>query len=257
MLNKIIDTKLTEIEKIELPESIDVPHFSFYDHLANPNRELGLIAEVKKASPSKGIIKEDFHPIQIAKSYELGGADAISVLTDEQYFQGHRDYVTVVKQEVELPVLRKDFIISEIQIEESVRIGADAILLIAGIFEAERLSYLYEMAYEKGLECLVEVHSEKELEETLAVFTPKIIGVNNRNLKTFQTDLAQTEKMSRYIPEGSLFVSESGIHERRDIDRVIQAKGNAVLVGESLMRASSPEEGIVHLFGGEPIATTS
>ncbi|MBU8907251.1 indole-3-glycerol phosphate synthase TrpC [Desertibacillus haloalkaliphilus] len=257
MLEKIIETKIEEIEHITLPESIDVPHFSLYDHITNSNRNVGLIAEVKKASPSKGIIRADFDPLTIAKGYERGGADAISVLTDQTYFQGHRDYLTAIKRVCNRPVMRKDFIISSIQIEESVRIGADAILLIAGIFEATKLQQLYEEAFEKGLECLVEVHSEEELEELLSVFTPKIIGVNNRNLKTFQTSLTQTDKMSRLIPEGSVFISESGIHTRVDLDRVEKAGAAGVLVGESLMRAETPEAGIHLLFGGENVASTS
>ncbi len=257
MLNQIIETKLSEIDNLILPEQIQVERYSLFNSLKNPKRTIGLIAEVKKASPSKGVIKEDFEPVSIAQNYENAGADAISVLTDRQYFQGHRDFLTAIKQKVALPVLRKDFIINEIQIEESLRIGADAILLIAGIFEAKKIEELYNIAYNKGLECLVEVHSEQELEELLQVFTPKIIGVNNRNLKTFQTSLMQTEHMSKFIPEGSLFVSESGIHTRADIDRVIKAKANAVLVGESLMRATSPEIGISELFGGEQIASST
>ncbi len=186
-----------------------------------------------------------------------GGADALSVLTDAHYFQGHRDYLTAVKQTVDLPVLRKDFIISNVQVEESKRIGADALLLIVDTVPIEQLKELYDMAYALGLECLVEVHSEAELEQLLAAFTPKIIGINNRNLKTFETSLTQTEAMSAYIPEGSLFVSESGIHSRADLDRVKRAGAAAVLVGESLMRAKSPQVGIEQLFGGEPLATSS
>ncbi|MGO4888111.1 indole-3-glycerol phosphate synthase TrpC [Anaerobacillus sp. MEB173] len=255
MLNQIIATKIDELEVLSLPEEKEFSHVSLYEAIKQPNRQIGLIAEIKKASPSKGIIKEDFRPLEIANGYEKGGADAISILTDQIYFKGHRDYLTAVKQAVNLPILRKDFIISPLQIEESVRIGADAILLIGGIFEAERLHELYELAYEKGLECLVEVHSEAELEELLSVFTPKIIGVNNRNLKTFTTSLEQTKKMADLLPKDSLYISESGIHTKKDVDFITKAGANGMLVGESLMRASTPEQGIVDLFGGNAVDT--
>ncbi|OLO42562.1 indole-3-glycerol phosphate synthase [Alkalihalophilus pseudofirmus] len=254
MLKKIIETKIEELDQITLPPAISVERQSLFKHLSKPNRKIGLIAEVKKASPSKGIIKENFQPVEIGKAYETAGADAISVLTDRTYFQGHRSYLTAIKEEVKIPILRKDFIISPIQIEESVRIGADAILLIAGIFETQKLQELYTIAYDKGLECLVEVHSNEELEEVLSVFTPKILGVNNRNLKTFETSLEQTELLSSIIPKDSLFISESGIHSSDDVDRVYRAGANGILVGESLMRANTPAEGIDALFGGEKVA---
>lgn len=257
MLDKIIATKLDEIENIVLPEQVDVPHYSLYEHLASPNRKLALIAEVKKASPSKGIIREDFHPVAIAKEYEASRADAISCLTDRTYFQGSAEYLTNIKKSVNIPVLRKDFIISEIQIDESVRIGADAILLIASVFEPGRIAEMYQYATEKGLECLVEVHSLEELEDVLKYFTPKIIGVNNRDLKTFQTSLSQTEFISKHIPEGSLFISESGIHTSLDVDRVYNAGAKGILVGESLMRAKTPTEGILQLFGENVDETTA
>ncbi|WP_100407218.1 indole-3-glycerol phosphate synthase TrpC [Bacillus solitudinis] len=257
MLNKILETKRKEIEALQLPEAIEATHYSLYEALKHSKRSVGLIAEVKKASPSKGVICEDFHPTEIAKGYEQGGADAISVLTDVDYFQGHREYLMAVKQTVSIPILRKDFIIDEQQIEESVRIGADAILLIVGTVPITRLKKLYEIAYAKGLECLVEVHAIEELRELLDTFTPKIIGVNNRNLKTFETSLEQTKIMSKLIPEGSLFVSESGIHNRSDIDYVKDQGAAGILVGEALMRAESPQIGIDSLFGGENVATTS
>ncbi|WP_247747196.1 indole-3-glycerol phosphate synthase TrpC [Alkalihalobacillus sp. BA299] len=254
MLKKIIETKVEELDRLILPSEISVERKSLYKHLSQPNRKIGLIAEAKKASPSKGVIKENFNPVEIGKAYEVAGADAISVLTDETYFQGHRSYLTAIKEEVDIPILRKDFIISPLQIEESVRIGADAILLIAGIFETVKLQELYTIAYEKGLECLVEVHSKEELEEVLSVFTPKLLGVNNRNLKTFETSLEQTESLSSLIPNESLFISESGIHSPNDVDRVWKAGANGILVGESLMRATTPQDGINALFGGEAVA---
>ncbi|WP_088102203.1 indole-3-glycerol phosphate synthase TrpC [Halalkalibacter urbisdiaboli] len=257
MLDKILATKQEELTALTLPEAVKVQHYSLYDALKNSHRSVGLIAEVKKASPSKGVICEDFEPTSIAKGYEEGGADAISVLTDVSYFQGHRDYLTAVKQTVQLPILRKDFIIDELQIEESVRIGADAILLIVGTVPIDQLKSLYDKAYDKGLECLVEVHAVEELAELLETFTPKIIGVNNRNLKTFETSLEQTKIMSKLVPEGSLFVSESGIHTRADIDYVKEQGAAGVLVGEALMRAETPQRGIDTLFGGEAVETTS
>ena len=249
MLDTILKTKKEEITSLVLPEAIEVQRQSLSEALSNSNRNVGLIAEVKKASPSKGLIRENFHPVEIAKDYEASGADAISVLTDQQYFQGHREYLTAIKQATNLPIMRKDFIISEVQIEESVRIGADAILLIAGTVTDQELYQLYQSAYKKGLECLVEVHALEELESLLDVFSPEIIGINNRNLKTFQTDLHQTERMAELVPKGSILVSESGIHGPSDVKRLQAAGAKAILVGESLMRADSPKEGIESLFG--------
>jgi indole-3-glycerol phosphate synthase len=250
MLNKIIATKKEEIELLTLPPQQDVKPISFLEALKNYTKSIGLIAEVKKASPSKGVIKEDFHPLSIAQGYERGGADAISVLTDRQYFQGASEYLTLIKKEINLPVLRKDFIIENIQIDESKRIGADAILLIAEALEPQKLYELYEYAYENGLDVLVEVHAADSLENILKLFTPKIVGVNNRNLKTFETSLLQTKQISALIPQESIFVSESGIHSKGDLAYVSEAGASAVLVGESLMRAETPEKGIKQLFNG-------
>ncbi|MCM2674341.1 indole-3-glycerol phosphate synthase TrpC [Alkalicoccobacillus plakortidis] len=249
MLETILNTKKQEIATLVMPESTKVERRSLYQAIKQPNRELGLIAEVKKASPSKGLIREDFQPVEIAKAYEAANADAISVLTDQQYFQGHRDFLTAIKKETNIPIMRKDFIIDEQQVEESFRIGADAILLIAGTVSDEELFQLYQSSHQKGMECLVEVHAASELSSLLTVFTPELIGINNRNLKTFSTSLAQTEDIAKLVPEGSLFVSESGIHGYEDVKRVQKAGAGAILVGESLMRAESPNLGIKHLFG--------
>ncbi|GAF65290.1 indole-3-glycerol phosphate synthase [Bacillus sp. TS-2] len=257
MLKKIIETKKKEIEILELPKQVEVTNYSLYEALKNKNRSVGLIAEVKKASPSKGVIREHFDPVQIAKEYEKGGADAISVLTDVSYFQGSSDYLSAIKKVVNIPVMRKDFIIDKKQVDETVLIGADAMLLIVDTVPIKQLKDLYDYAYEKKLECLVEVHSKQELEELLNEFTPEIIGINNRNLKTFETSLQQTVEMSRMIPEQSLFVSESGIFTKADIDLVQRAGASAVLVGESLMRAENTNEGILTLFGGESIGSFS
>lgn len=257
MLDTILATKKKEIADLVLPEAQVVERHSLYQALSRSNRSLGLIAEVKKASPSKGIIKESFNPVAIATEYERAGADAISVLTDQVYFQGHRDYLTEIKRSTKLPIMRKDFIVSELQVEESFRIGADAILLIAGTVPDTELYKLYQLAYQKGLECLVEVHEQAELEQLLTVFTPQIIGINNRDLKTFKTDLNQTARISKLVPEGSLIVSESGIHTPDDLTQVQTAGASAVLVGESLMRAETPTHGIHALFGEGSHETTS
>ncbi|WYP28268.1 indole-3-glycerol phosphate synthase TrpC [Alkalihalobacillus sp. FSL W8-0930] len=249
MLETILETKKQELLSLELPPTQQVTKRSLYRALREPNRQVGLIAEVKKASPSKGLIREDFQPVEIAQAYEASGADAISVLTDQQYFQGHRDYLTAIKKETTIPVMRKDFIIDEQQVEESARIGADAILLIAGTVTDEALHELYQSAHHKGMECLVEVHAADELTRLLEVFTPQLIGINNRNLKTFVTSLKQTEEIAKGVPAGTMFVSESGIHTPKDLNQVSLAGASAVLVGESLMRAESPNLGIKYLFG--------
>lgn len=257
MLEKILDTKKKELTSLVMPEKANVPRVSFYEALRNPHRSLGLIAEVKKASPSKGVIKEHFEPVAIAKAYEAAGADALSVLTDRTYFQGSRRFIPEIKQSVNLPVLRKDFLIDSRQVEESVRIGADAILLIVAALEIEKLYELYQLAEEKGMDCLVEVHSKNELDRLLNVFTPKIIGVNNRDLTRFVTTLDQSEKLSALMPDDALFISESGIVTNEDMKRVKSFGADGVLVGEALMRASTPEEGIQTLFGSEYYVTTS
>lgn len=247
MLNKIVATKKIEVSQLQLAEPIEVRRFSLFQALKTPNRNLGLIAEVKKASPSKGVIKQDFDPLVIAKQYQAGGADALSVLTDEDYFQGHHTYLSTIKKQVSLPVLRKDFIIDSKQIEQSVRIGADAILLIATILEKNQLHEFYEEAYQKGLECLVEVHSSEDLEKVFSTFKPKIVGINNRNLKTFATDINQTLEIVKQLPKDVLVVSESGIKSKRDLD-LLEGCADAILVGETLMRALTPESGIAELF---------
>jgi indole-3-glycerol phosphate synthase len=249
MLNKIISKKREDLTRLTLPEDLGIPHRSFKDALKQSTRFLGLIAEVKKASPSKGLIKADFRPEEVAKSYEKAGADCISVLTDFPFFQGKNDYLTSVKQTVELPVLRKDFILEPIQIEESRRIGADAILLIGEALDAAKLHELYLEAGEKGLDVLVEVHDELTLEQILKRFTPEIVGINNRNLKTFQTTLEQTERIAPLVPKDCLLVSESGISIEKDLRFVEKCGANAVLVGESLMRKEDQVLAVQDLFG--------
>ncbi|MFN2745596.1 MULTISPECIES: indole-3-glycerol phosphate synthase TrpC [Bacillus] len=249
MLNQIIERKREDLLNIMLPEDLNLPKRSFKKALLSPNRFVALIAEVKKASPSKGVIQADFQPEAIAKQYEQAGADCLSVLTDAPFFQGRNDYLSAVKRTVSLPVLRKDFIIDSIQVEEASRIGADAILLIGEALEPGKLFELHEEAVEKGMDVLVEVHGEGTLEGILNVFTPEIIGVNNRNLKTFETSVSQTEQVAKLVPDGTVLVSESGIGKKEDLTFVKACGAQAVLVGESLMREASQLKAVHALFG--------
>ncbi|AGF27299.1 indole-3-glycerol-phosphate synthase [Bacillus velezensis M27] len=249
MLDQIILQKKEEIKSIVLPETCQIERRSFKEALLNPNRFIGLIAEVKKASPSKGLIKEHFVPETIAADYEAAKADALSVLTDTRFFQGRNQFLTDVKQTVSLPVLRKDFIIDSLQVEESFRIGADAILLIGEALEPSKLHELYLEARGKGMDVLVEVHDETVLERILQVFQPDILGINNRDLKTFRTSVSQTEKIAQLVPDGCLLVSESGIGSLADLQFVNKHGAQAVLVGESLMREDSQQKAIRGLFG--------
>lgn len=216
-------------------------HRGFIYALRHPRRSsMALIAEVKKASPSAGVICADFDPVRIAKEYEAAGASALSVLTDEKFFQGSLDYLKQIRAAVELPLLRKDFIIDDRQILEAIEWGADAILLIVAILSDSQLKRFHELATEAGLAALVEVHDEAELERALAI-DARLIGVNNRDLKTFHVDLATTEVLaakafSDAARESVLLVAESGIHTRADVERVTRAGASAILVGESLMR---------------------
>ncbi|MGQ9002801.1 indole-3-glycerol phosphate synthase TrpC [Bacillus subtilis] len=248
MLEKIIKQKKEEVKTLVLPVEQPFEKRSFKEALASPNRFIGLIAEVKKASPSKGLIKEDFVPVQIAKDYEAAKADAISVLTDTPFFQGENSYLSDVKRAVSIPVLRKDFIIDSLQLEESRRIGADAILLIGEVLDPLHLHELYLEAGEKGMDVLVEVHDESTLEQILKVFTPDILGINNRNLKTFKTSVKQTEQIASLVPKESLLVSESGIGSLEHLTFVNEHGARAVLIGESLMRQTSQRKAIHALF---------
>ncbi|TDL82578.1 indole-3-glycerol phosphate synthase TrpC [Peribacillus frigoritolerans] len=251
MLTKILEKKREEVLSLTIPERNNVSERSFYSALKHSNRKPALIAEVKKASPSKGVIKENFHPVEIAKAYEAGKADCLSVLTDESFFQGHRDFIAEIKKEVSLPVLRKDFIIDHKQVEESRNIGADAILLIGEALEAKELHELYVNAYELGMDVLVEVHSLAVLENVLSVFTPKILGVNNRDLSTFKTDIHQIKTIRTFVPKDTLMVSESGIFTFEDVKTVQQEGAHAILVGESLMRGENQTAAIKALYGEE------
>jgi indole-3-glycerol phosphate synthase len=254
MLDQIIKVKEEEMEQFSLPSEALCTHYSLFQALSKPRRDIGLIAEVKKASPSKGVIREDFHPVEIAKEYEETGADAISVLTDTAFFQGAKEYLTAIKQTVNVPILRKDFIVDRRQILESKRIGADAILLIGEVLEPSKLKEFYLEAEELGMECLVEVHSIQTVVSLLKEISPKIIGINNRDLSTFKTTTEQTKLIVPYLPTSSLIVSESGIHTLGDLQDVKQAGAGAVLVGEAFMREQEPGMGIKKLFGEVPVA---
>ena len=197
--------------------------------------DLGLIAEVKKASPSAGSIVESFDPVAIAQAYQDAGAHAISVLTDEKFFQGHLSYLTQIRNAVGLPLLRKDFIMHEVQIFEAAVAGADAVLLIVAALEQEDLVRLHQTAVMLGLDVLVEVHTAPELDRALDAGA-QLIGINNRNLVTFEVDLKATEEISQEVPEGVVLVSESGLKTNADSRRVYACGINAILVGESLMR---------------------
>ncbi len=209
---------------------------------------VALIAEAKKASPSKGVICPDFDPVRIAREYEAGGAQAISVLTDEKFFQGSLSYIPQVRQAVQLPVLRKDFIIHEAQITQARKFGADAVLLIAAILDKNRMADFLAQSRELGMDVLVEVHDEADLEKALAVDSP-LIGINNRNLRDFSMDLETTFRLKKLIPDSIPVVSESGIRTVEDIGRLAAAGVAAVLVGETLMRAGGRELAVHELMG--------
>jgi indole-3-glycerol phosphate synthase len=254
-LQEILDHKRTEIEKL-LPraEHLRVAALQRNDFrgfgtaLNQGEGRLGLIAEVKKASPSAGSIVEDFDPVAIAREYEAAGANAVSVLSDERFFQGSLSYVARVRESIALPVLRKDFILHEAQIWEASCAGADAVLLIVAALEQERLAALYEAAHMAMLEVLVEVHTLGEMERALDLGA-RIIGINNRDLTTFEVDLATTERISEEVPEEVLLVSESGIRTGEDTRRLIECGANAILVGESLMRSDDKTALVRELVG--------
>ena len=206
-----------------------------------------VIAEIKKASPSKGVIREDFYPGEIARSYARGGAACLSVLTDVDFFQGSDDYLKQVRLEVNLPVIRKDFMVDEYQIYEARAIGADCILLIVACLEPARLRELNALAQELGLDVLMEVHNQAELETALEI-PNRLIGINNRNLHNFETTLDTTFDLLGMIPEDRIVVTESGIHTIDDVAAMRGHNVNTFLVGEAFMRADDPGLRLLEMF---------
>lgn len=207
----------------------------------------GVIAEIKKASPSKGVIREVFHPFEIARSYERHGAACLSVLTDKDFFQGSADYLVQAKGACSLPVLRKDFMIDPYQVYEAAAWGADCILLIVAALTDSQMTELEACAFELGMNVLVEVHNAEELERALALKT-SLLGINNRDLRTFRTSIQNTINLLPGLPKDKLVVTESGILEKNDVQKMRQAGVNAFLIGEAFMRAKEPGEELAGLF---------
>jgi indole-3-glycerol phosphate synthase len=259
ILKKILDTKAEEVSrrKVRTPivdlesfaESVEKPR-GFYQALLGRvmMKKPAIIAEIKKASPSKGVIREDFQPVMIGQDYAMNGATCLSVLTDKDYFQGSEVYLQLVRERCPLPVLRKDFMIDPYQVYEARALGADCILLIAAALEDGQMRELAELAARLGMDVLVEVHNEEELHRALPLDT-KLIGINNRNLRTFETTLQTTLDLKAQIPEDRLIITESGIHTPADVKLMLDNGIYAFLVGEAFMRAESPGQKMRELFG--------
>ena len=247
ILKRIVAHKIEEVAaakaaapaaelKARIGDLEDVPR-GFERHLreAAASDWTAIIAEVKKGSPSKGVIRPDFDPLEIAETYQNNGATCLSVLTDEKFFLGHLRFLSLIRETVSLPLLRKDFICDPYQIYEARAAGADAILLIAAMLDLEQLREFHAIARETHLDVLLEVHDEREMETALQTGCT-LIGVNNRNLRTFEMDLGTTGRLARMMPAERLLVAESGINSRADIDRLRADGAGAFLIGESLMR---------------------
>ncbi|MGM0833137.1 indole-3-glycerol phosphate synthase TrpC [Halomonas qaidamensis] len=239
---------VTEADLLALAEKQSAPR-GFIDAL-NARIIAGdaaVIAEIKKASPSKGVMREDFHPADIAKSYAEGGAACLSVLTDADFFQGHEDFLIAARDACDLPVIRKDFITHGYQVTEARAIGADCILLIVAALDDAQLRDLHQQANALGMDVLVEVHDAVELERALALDL-KLVGINNRNLHTFDTSLNTTLDLLPRIPEGVTIITESGIQTRDDVELMRDHDVNGFLVGEAFMREEDPGQALKRLF---------
>lgn len=258
ILQKILQTKQEEIvartavrslAQLQADAAQAVPVRGFLNALRQrvARGEPAVIAEIKKASPSKGVIRADFDPVAIAQSYERGGAACLSVLTDAQYFQGHERYLQAARTACALPVIRKDFIVDRYQVYEARAIGADCILLIVAALTDAQLQDLYALATDLGMDALIEVHDKEELARALRLNAP-LIGINNRNLRTFATSLNTTLDLLGDVPAEVLLVTESGIHTPADVQLMRQHQVNAFLVGEAFMRADDPGAELRKLF---------
>jgi indole-3-glycerol phosphate synthase len=259
ILNKIVAVKREEVAAAIQRKSLAAMRFDAESRVLTRDfvgalrakiaaGQSAVIAEIKKASPSKGVLRADFIPADIAQSYAEYGAACLSVLTDQQFFQGCIDYLKQARASCQLPVLRKDFMVDVYQVYESRAMGADAILLIASCLDDAQMQDFEQIARSLDMAVLVEVHDAPELERALKLSTP-LIGVNNRNLKTFEVSLDTTLTLMRDIPADRLLVCESGIHTRDDVLRMGAAGVNAFLVGEAFMRAEEPGEALAALFG--------
>jgi len=258
ILKKIIQRKAEEIA--ERKANVSLAEIEKRAQSASPVRgfvaaiknkidagEAAVIAEIKKASPSKGVMRENFHPADIAKSYEKGGAACLSVLTDIDFFQGHDDYLQQARSACRLPVLRKDFMIDPYQVFEARALGADCILLIAAVLEDAQMKELAELAARLEMDVLIEVHNGEELERVLPLDLP-LVGINNRNLRTFETSLQTSLDLLSMIPDRRIVVTESGIHTTDDVALMRSSNINAFLVGEAFMKADDPGEKLRELF---------
>ncbi|MFA6635910.1 MAG: indole-3-glycerol phosphate synthase TrpC [Candidatus Omnitrophota bacterium] len=255
ILSRIIEEKRREVDRDQRmisfssvkkkAESLYIKS-SFKKNISRKGH-INLIAEIKKSSPSKGVIRADFDPVRIALAYNAAGASAISILTDERFFDGKLEYLKILKDRVAVPVLRKDFIIDEYQIYQSAIAGADAVLLIANILTREELARYYQIAKSLGMDVLVEVHNSEDVEKALS--TPaSIIGINNRDLNDFDVDISITQRLIRMIPETKIIVSESGIKNYEHVMFLKSLGVNAVLIGETFMRADNIGEKVRELM---------
>lgn len=239
--------KLSQEELLNRLKISPAPRRDFKARIGEPG-QINLIAEVKKASPSRGIIRQNFDPVEIAKTYEASRARALSVLTDEKFFKGKLSYLGQIREATTLPILRKDFIVDEYQIYQSALAEADAILLISAILSREEIARFYSIAGRLNLDCLVEVHTEEEVARALEI-GPQILGINNRDLATFEVDLDTTERLIRMIPRDKIIVAESGISSHEDVVRLRDLGVNAVLIGEVFMESEDIASKVKEIMG--------